>query len=488
MEVTRRYWAIAAVGAVLVALSVVFARPLVLSGAAGLAALLLARQYWFLRALETTDDALTVEQSLPSQYVKKDDETPVTLSARIRTPSPLDLTIAASPPLLATVSDDATPEIEVEAGRRAASTTATLSWSIVGRGSFGPATVAVEDPFGLFRETLARGSEPTVVVEPRVPHNVHVGQGGEQVLSSFGGHRSDQFGSGTDPAEIREYVAGDSVSDIDWKATARLDYPHVREYEVETDRKTVLFVDHRAGLTAGRAGETKLDYLRAVALVVVGNASELNDPIGIATIDEGGTTAWEPPGTSPETYRAVRSTLHALTTDAAGAETETGATPAEAATRYATASHSPAIARRKATTLAGDDSPYGRAVRPFLRETEGYVQRMDVDPLFGTVRTRSEDVSGAVWAMLFTDDTDRTQLRETVKLARQRSTRVLVFLTPSVLFERGGVSDLDDAYEAYVDFEEFRRELAGLEGVTALEVGPGDRIEAVLGTGRRQRQ
>jgi len=53
-----------------------------------------------------------------------------------------------------------------------------------------------------------------------------------------------------------------------------------------------------------------------------------------------------------------------------------------------------------------------------------------------------------------------------------------------VLYEPGGLADLERAYDRYLAFEEFRRELAKLDGVTALEVGPADRLSAVLEAGR----
>src|SRR5438445_385224 len=45
-----------------------------------------------------------------------------------------------------------------------------------------------------------------------------------------GDYRTLFRGQGLDLADIREYVAGDDVRNIDWNVTARLDLPHVREY------------------------------------------------------------------------------------------------------------------------------------------------------------------------------------------------------------------------------------------------------------------
>jgi hypothetical protein len=75
--------------------------------------------------------------------------------------------------------------------------------------------------------------------------------------------------------------------------------------------------------------------------------------------------------------------------------------------------------------------------------------------------------SGTHWVLVFTDDTDRTGVRETVRVVQSAGHYAVVFLAPDVLFES------------------FRRELARMERVSAYEVGPGERLEAVL-SGRRR--
>jgi hypothetical protein len=49
-----------------------------------------------------------------------------------------------------------------------------------------------------------------------------------------------------------------------------------------------------------------------------------------------------------------------------------------------------------------------------------------------------------------------------------------------VLYEPGGLDDLERAYERYLGFEEFRTSLARLDRVSAFEVAPGDRLDAVI--------
>jgi hypothetical protein len=149
----------------------------------------------------------------------------------------------------------------------------------------------------------------------------------------------------------------------------------------------------------------------------------------------------------------------------------------------------PAAARPASAAARLDgDAAFDATLGPYFAAQRTYVERIEGDPLFETARTHLARLSGTVWTVLFTDDSHPTEVRETVKLARRANGRVLVFLTPTVLFEPGGLADLDAAYERYSEFEAFRRELARLDRVAAFEVGPGDRLDAVLAAGRGRRR
>ena len=81
-------------------------------------------------------------------------------------------------------------------------------------------------------------------------------------------------------------------------------------------------------------------------------------------------------------------------------------------------------------------------------------------------------VGGVGRTVLLTDDANRRELREAVEAAQYRSSQVVVFLAPRVLFELDALGDLSAAYERYVAFEPFRR---SLDGVSVFEVNPGNR-------------
>jgi len=490
MRATRRFWGVVLLAALLAGLAVLLERPVLLAGTASLAAWLLAGQYRFFARLAAAEGTTAVDQTLSRERVATGESTAYSLSVSRPDPSPLALSVEAGVPLAAT-ADGESRSIDLDPGQREARLGLTLSWPVAGRFSCSPASVVATDPAGLLVETLSLGSTPSIDVEPRRPRNVHVGEGGEVVSAAFGEHESGRSGTGFDPAELRKYVAGDAASRIDWKATARLAEPYVREYESETERRTALLIDHRAALGEGPSGETKLDYLGHVALAFVGSARQLSDPIGCFAIGEEGLTARHPPAATDESYARIRGTLQDLqptggnagasgngTAQSGGADTLSGAVEAR---------RNPAAARHMADRLTDDDA-FDTTLLPYFRATESYVRRISGDPLFGALRRDIANLNGPVWTVILTDDTRPERLREAVTVARRGDNRVLVFLAPTVLFEPGGLADLEAAYDRYVEFEEFRRSLARNPGVSAFEVAPGDRLDAVLASGRRRRE
>lgn len=477
MRPTRRYWTTAGFALVLAVGAVGFQRPVLLVGSAGLGAWLLARQVLFVRAATRLDEALTVEQAVTPERVATDEDVHVTLSATLETAVPLAVRVTAEPPIQATGSTAADRTLTLFPGEREATTTFTVSVPVAGTVEFDPPTVTFRDPAGYVQETLARGSTPTLPVEPRAPRTLHIGAGGDEIAAAFGEHRAGRLGPGLDPVELRQYVPGDAANRIDWKATARLNHPYVREYEAETDRTTVLLVDHRAVMQQGPAGETKLDYAREVALAFLNSARELDDPLGCYTVGDEGLTGRIRPEASANQYATIRRHLLALAPTAAADTPAAGQPPVR----------TPAAARTAASRLAGDTSPFATTLQPYFAEAATYVQRIETKPLFGTARTALTRLRGSLWTVVLTDDTNRAELRETVKLARRGDDNVLVFLTPRVLFEPGGLADLDAAYDRYLDFEQYRLSLVRLDRVAAFEVGPGDRLGALLDAARTDR-
>lgn len=74
----------------------------------------------------------------------------------------------------------------------------------------------------------------------------------QPLSSQLAGLRASRIrGRGLDFDELRAYLPGDDIRDIDWKVTARTRKPHTRVYTEERDRRTLLLVDQRVNMFFG---------------------------------------------------------------------------------------------------------------------------------------------------------------------------------------------------------------------------------------------
>src|SRR5580658_5056238 len=81
----------------------------------------------------------------------------------------------------------------------------------------------------------------------------------EGVISGL--HKSPHRGFSAEFSEHREYVAGDELRHLDWKAYARSDRYYIKLYEQETNLRATLVLDTSASMKFGG----KIDYGRHLA-------------------------------------------------------------------------------------------------------------------------------------------------------------------------------------------------------------------------------
>jgi uncharacterized protein (DUF58 family) len=97
-------------------------------------------------------------------------------------------------------------------------------------------------------------------------------------------------GRSLDFDDLRAYVAGDEVRDIDWKATARHGSPLIRRYVAVRRQTVILVTDTGRNMAAvSRSGETKKD-IAIMALGVTGYlAHRHGDVVGLVSGDAAAT-------------------------------------------------------------------------------------------------------------------------------------------------------------------------------------------------------
>ena len=92
-------------------------------------------------------------------------------------------------------------------------------------------------------------------------------------------------GQGTEFDSLRDYVEGDDVRSIDWRATARRQHVVVRTWQPERDRRLILVLD-TARTSAARIGdEPRLDAAMDAALLLAALASRAGDRVDLVAGD-----------------------------------------------------------------------------------------------------------------------------------------------------------------------------------------------------------
>lgn len=98
-------------------------------------------------------------------------------------------------------------------------------------------------------------------------------------------------GQGTEFDSLREYVRGDDVRSIDWRATARRREPQggntlmVRTWRPERDRRVVIVIDSGRTSAARIAGEPRLDTAFESALLLAALATRAGDRVDMVIFD-----------------------------------------------------------------------------------------------------------------------------------------------------------------------------------------------------------
>jgi uncharacterized protein (DUF58 family) len=96
-----------------------------------------------------------------------------------------------------------------------------------------------------------------------------------------GAYLSRFKGRGMDFEELREYIPGDDVRDIDWNVTHRLGRPFVKRFREERELTAVLAVDISGSSTFGSANRTKREFAAEIAATLAMSAVRNGDKVAL---------------------------------------------------------------------------------------------------------------------------------------------------------------------------------------------------------------
>jgi uncharacterized protein (DUF58 family) len=96
-----------------------------------------------------------------------------------------------------------------------------------------------------------------------------------------GAYLSHFKGRGMDFEELREYIPGDEVRDIDWNVSYRMGRPFVKRYREERELAMVLAVDVSASSAFGSLRRTKRQFAAEIAGTLAISATRSSDKVAL---------------------------------------------------------------------------------------------------------------------------------------------------------------------------------------------------------------
>lgn len=117
--------------------------------------------------------------------------------------------------------------------------------------------------------------------------------GFEQNMRYMGAHIARRKGDGMEFNQLREFRLGDTLKQVDWKATARLGMPISKEYQEEKDQNIIFLLDSSRRMRAVEEDLSYFDYALNALLVSSYIALDKGDAVGVMTFS--GEPSWLPP-------------------------------------------------------------------------------------------------------------------------------------------------------------------------------------------------
>lgn len=99
-------------------------------------------------------------------------------------------------------------------------------------------------------------------------------------------HRSPYFGQSVEFLQHREYVAGDDLRHVDWKAWAKQDRFYVKQFEEDTNLRCALLVDVSNSMRYGNGPMNKFEYSATIAISLAYLLLGQQDAVGLLAFDE----------------------------------------------------------------------------------------------------------------------------------------------------------------------------------------------------------
>lgn len=134
----------------------------------------------------------------------------------------------------------------------------------------------------------------------------------ETRMARHGMHLQRRRGEGMEFQQLRDFRRGDSLRQVDWKATARRSKLISRQYEDERNQQVVLLLDCGRRMHAREGDLTHFDHVLNASLLLAYVAVRQGDAVGVGAF--GGEERWLPPMRGIAAPQQVLEVIHDLQT------------------------------------------------------------------------------------------------------------------------------------------------------------------------------
>lgn len=184
-----------------------------------------------------------------------------------------------------------------------------------GRFEWGPIFLRYTSLLGLWERAKREPADGDVRVYPNLDmlDRYHLLARSDR-LAALGIRRVRFRGGSTEFESLRDYVSGDDVRQMDWKATARRSRLIVRNQEAERNQTVLLLIDCGRLMNATEDGVAKLDHAVNAALLLAHVALARGDRVGLCTFS-GKVHSWLVPRGNLAQNRLIADALYDLRGD-----------------------------------------------------------------------------------------------------------------------------------------------------------------------------
>ena len=246
-----------------------------------------------------------------------------TLPARLQVGVPAQVTLELLHPgrtrLWLQVRDDAPPSfaaaLEVLPLRASPRSRARFHYTVTpgrrGRFEFGDLHLRVRGPLGFVwhQRVVKAAAAASVFPDMRGASRLLLADAALDLVN-LGLRQLRRDGRGSEFARLREYAQGDSVRDVDWKATARRLRPVTRVMESERSQTVLIGIDAGRAMAAQVDGLSRLDHAVNAALFLAFVAVRNGDRVGLVVFADG-VKSFLAPAAGRAQYRKIVDAVYA---------------------------------------------------------------------------------------------------------------------------------------------------------------------------------